>query len=119
VLIDDLEWSRAFRERNDENILSFIDKGKDILIFYDGHIQYLRDILRLQGYDLKIKHVMTYWRSPLEALNCLIVSRGIENISNQVIKNSIKEHIKYVDSILAYPTLDLAHKTWEESMKPL
>ncbi len=125
--IDTNDWRIIFREELDtiklleekiiENILEKGTNYKNSLIIFAGFAKNLKRRLS-SNYNVKVICLEHYWKSPLEVLKTLFVLRGIDNISDKIVKLCVKQHLKYLDYILLYEDVDTSHTIWVKEFKP-
>lgn len=125
--IDTNEWRIIFREELDtiklleekivENILEKGVNYKSSVIIYAGFTKNLKRRLS-SNYNVKVICLEYYWKSPLEVLKTLFALRGVDNISDKIVKFCVKQHLKYLDYILLYEDVDTSHAIWVKEFKP-
>ncbi|MGQ9721256.1 MAG: hypothetical protein ACUVXA_08045 [Candidatus Jordarchaeum sp.] len=125
--IDTNEWRVIFREeleaikQYEEKIIgNILEKGlnyKNSVIIYAGFVKNLKRGLG-SNYNVKVICLENYWKSPLEVLKTLFTFRGVDNISDNIVRLCVHQHLKYLDYILLHENVDTSHDVWVKDFKP-
>ena len=75
------------------------------------------NVLRENGYRLRVHYAVTYLKPPLVALLSLARIRGLNNITDQEIQVGAKMHLQYLDFVISSENVDVAHSRWEDMMR--
>ena len=117
LIREELEILKLLEEKMVENILQKGMNYKNSVIVLAGFMKNLKRRLS-PNYNVKVICLEHYWKSPLEVLKTLFRLSGVDNISDNIVKLCVKQHLKYLDYILLYDDVDTSHANWVRAFKP-
>ena len=83
-------------------------------ILWCGSASPIATVLRKNGYQPRVRYMVTYLKPPLNALLAVARIRGLDNITDREITTGVAIHLQYLDHVISADNLDAAHRRWED-----
>jgi hypothetical protein len=114
----ELDFEIFESQRSLENIAENAVSYSRNVVLSQGMGKSFRSYMEARGFNVEAIYLKHYWRSPLEVLRVMARTRGIDNLSDEVIANCIQDQLRYLEYILHSKNLDAAHEKWTMEVQP-
>jgi hypothetical protein len=112
LLSEEANLAISSLEKISANIFDMLKKDGKNVVFGGRFPNSLIRYLSLKGYEVRLIYLQSYWKPPLDILRAMSQIYPVEEIPDEIIKECVKHHLKYIEYVLRSENLEVAYKKW-------